>query len=82
MFHAGGGCISLNLGKGKSKLPGIFVAPGAVGLFLGSIWKRFFDIDIIWLAFIPLFALASILFTDVHSYSSIRCYSLVYRIEL
>ncbi len=65
MFHAGGGCISLNLGKGKSKLPGIFVAPGAVGLFLGSIWKRFFDIDIIWLAFIPLFALASILFTDV-----------------
>ena len=35
IFHAGGGYASLKLAPGKASLPGIFVAPGALGLTLG-----------------------------------------------
>lgn len=35
LFHVGGGYASLNLAPGKASLPGIFVAPGALGLTLG-----------------------------------------------
>lgn len=34
MFHVGGGIASLYAGKGKATLPGFFVAPGAIGVFL------------------------------------------------
>jgi FSR family fosmidomycin resistance protein-like MFS transporter len=35
MFHLGGGVVSLSLDRGRAAAPGIFVAPGAVGLFAG-----------------------------------------------
>lgn len=35
VFHVGGGFASLNLAPGKATLPGIFVAPGALGLTIG-----------------------------------------------
>jgi FSR family fosmidomycin resistance protein-like MFS transporter len=35
LFHVGGGAVSLNLAPGKAALPGIFVAPGALGLMIG-----------------------------------------------
>jgi len=35
LYHLGGGIISLNLKPGKAFLPGVFVAPGAFGLFIG-----------------------------------------------
>jgi FSR family fosmidomycin resistance protein-like MFS transporter len=35
LFHIGGGITSLNLARGKAALPGIFVAPGALGLTVG-----------------------------------------------
>ncbi len=35
LFHVGGGVISLKLADGKAALPGIYVAPGALGLALG-----------------------------------------------
>ncbi|HJX50954.1 hypothetical protein A3K73_03130 [Candidatus Pacearchaeota archaeon RBG_13_36_9] len=34
-FHIGGGIISLNLQPKKATMPGIFVAPGALGLAIG-----------------------------------------------
>lgn len=37
LFHVGGGSISLNLTPQKTTAPGIYVAPGALGLFLGII---------------------------------------------
>jgi FSR family fosmidomycin resistance protein-like MFS transporter len=37
LFHVGGGFTSLNLAPGKAALPGIYVAPGALGLMIG-IW--------------------------------------------
>lgn len=36
-FHIGGGVVSLNLTPKKASAPGIYVAPGAFGLFLGII---------------------------------------------
>jgi FSR family fosmidomycin resistance protein-like MFS transporter len=35
IFHVGGGSVSLDLAPGKAALPGIFVAPGALGLTIG-----------------------------------------------
>jgi len=35
LFHVGGGAISLNTSPGRATDPGIFVAPGALGLGLG-----------------------------------------------
>lgn len=40
LFHVGGGIDVLNISKSKATLPGIFVATGAIGLYLG---KRFLD---------------------------------------
>ena len=36
LFHVGGGSISLNLTPRRAAAPGIFVAPGALGLFVGT----------------------------------------------
>ncbi|MBQ9245104.1 hypothetical protein IJ182_02425 [bacterium] len=36
-FHVGGGIICLKLGKQNSTIPGMYVAPGALGLFLGML---------------------------------------------
>ena len=40
LFHVGGGVISLNLTPGKAALPGIYVAPGALGLMIGMLIGR------------------------------------------
>ncbi|OIO45442.1 MAG: hypothetical protein AUJ25_02065 [Parcubacteria group bacterium CG1_02_37_13] len=40
LFHIGGGSISLNLTPKKAAAPGIFVAPGVLGLFIGTIIGR------------------------------------------
>lgn len=37
LFHVGGGVVSLNLAPGKAALPGIYVAPGALGLMVGTL---------------------------------------------
>lgn len=37
LFHIGGGTVSLNITPNRATAPGLFVAPGALGLFLGTI---------------------------------------------
>ncbi len=37
LFHVGGGVIALNLDPKKAALPGIYVAPGAIGLMVGGL---------------------------------------------
>lgn len=37
LFHVGGGTVSLNLRPGKAALPGVFVAPGGIGLFASGL---------------------------------------------
>jgi len=41
IYHAGGGIVALNLEPSKAKYPGIYVAPGALGLFFGAVLGRF-----------------------------------------
>lgn len=40
VFHVGGGGISLRLTPGRAAAPGLFVAPGAIGLALGTMAGR------------------------------------------
>lgn len=40
LFHIGGGTISLNITPKKATAPGIYVAPGAIGLFLGVLMGK------------------------------------------
>jgi len=40
LFHLGAGSICLNLTPGRAAAPGMFVAPGAAGLFLGTLLGR------------------------------------------
>ena len=40
LFHLGAGSICLNLTPGRAAAPGMFVAPGAAGLFLGTFLGR------------------------------------------
>lgn len=35
-FHVGGGIVSLCISENKATLPGLFVAPGAIGVFIGG----------------------------------------------
>jgi len=37
LFHIGGGSISLNLTPKKATAPGIYVAPGAIGILVGTL---------------------------------------------
>jgi FSR family fosmidomycin resistance protein-like MFS transporter len=36
LFHVGGGITALRIGKGTASAPGLYVAPGAIGLLLGG----------------------------------------------
>jgi FSR family fosmidomycin resistance protein-like MFS transporter len=40
LFHIGGGIEILNLSRGKAYLLGIFVSPGALGIYLGTVLGR------------------------------------------
>lgn len=60
-FHVGGGSISLDLTKYRSSAPGIFVAPGAIGLALGTIIGKAGFINI-WIFSGILIIMATVLF--------------------
>jgi FSR family fosmidomycin resistance protein-like MFS transporter len=40
LFHVGGGIICLRISPHRATAPGIFVAPGSLGLFLGVIFGK------------------------------------------
>ncbi len=40
-YHAGGGSIALNVTPKRATAPGVFVAPGALGLFAGTLAARY-----------------------------------------
>lgn len=40
LFHLGGGLDALNASEKKAAWLGIFVSPGAVGLYVGTLWGR------------------------------------------
>lgn len=49
-YHIGGGSIALKLSGGRSLLSGLFVAPGAIGLFLGAFLWKIPSFELLWLS--------------------------------
>ncbi len=41
IFHVGGGTIALNINPRKALMPGLFVAPGGIGLTIGILFARY-----------------------------------------
>lgn len=64
LFHSGGGYISLKMGNGRAKLPGLFVAPGAIGLFLGTYWNKIPNSENFVLIFLLLISIGLMTFIE------------------
>ena len=72
LFHLGGGIDTLNTGLDRSAALGIFVSPGAVGLFLGTLWGRG-DAAPLWAGPVGLLVLAgAILWLCRRTFGSLR----------
>ena len=72
LFHLGGGIDTLNTGLDRSAALGIFVSPGAVGLFLGTLWGRG-DAVSLWAGPVGLLGLAgAILWLCRRTFGSLR----------
>lgn len=58
LFHLGGGIDTLNVSENKAVWLGVFVSPGAVGLYLGTLWGKGSVLSL-WLAPAVLLLLAA-----------------------
>lgn len=61
LFHVGGGSISLNLTPKKATAPGIYVAPGALGLLVGTLLGKSGQF-IVWPVILALIVLCFMMF--------------------
>ncbi len=59
LFHLGGGIDVLNTSQKKAAALGIFVSPGALGLFIGTLWGKS-TTPALWIAPVGLLLLAGI----------------------
>ena len=72
LFHLGGGIDTLNVSETKAAALGIFVSPGAFGLYLGTIWSKGTSLPL-WIAPLVLILLAvGILWLCRHNFGSLR----------
>ena len=72
LFHLGGGIDTLNVSEKKAAWLGVFVSPGAVGLYLGTLWGKGTSVSL-WLAPVVLLLLsAGILLLCKRSFGSFR----------
>jgi FSR family fosmidomycin resistance protein-like MFS transporter len=60
LFHVGGGTIALNLQPEKASLPGVFVAPGGIGLFAGALILKLYGYHPLLFA-LPLLAMGTLI---------------------
>lgn len=58
LFHLGGGIDTLNVSQSSASALGIFVSPGALGLYLGTLWGKA-DAIPLWIAPLVLVLLAA-----------------------
>lgn len=61
LFHVGGGSVALDLTPYKATAPGIFVAPGAIGLVIGTLLGRS-GFAHVWIFAVTLVAMATVLY--------------------
>ena len=62
LFHVGGGAHAICATPGKAAGPGLFVAPGALGLFVGALMGKSNFLPTIFLALIILFGAGAVYF--------------------
>lgn len=60
LFHLGGGIDVLNTSQKRASALGIFVSPGALGLFLGTLWGKGHAIPL-WLGPVGLVLMAAVI---------------------
>ena len=82
LFHVGGGLDVLNDSQSKSSALGIFVSPGAFGLYLGGILGKGADIPSLLPITLLLVMGALILVTVRQSYGSLRSLNAPAQVEL
>ncbi|MGE5627906.1 MAG: hypothetical protein ACM3X7_07285 [Solirubrobacterales bacterium] len=68
-FHVGGGVIILNLRPGKAALPGIYVAPGAIGLLIGTLIGKSVFFSPLFFSLLLIIAAASIVSFGISHFS-------------
>jgi len=79
LFHVGGGTISLNLKQGKASIPGVFVAPGGIGLFSGLLISKYYIFP--YKVFIALLLAAIILIYFIKKPAILYCAKTVNHID-
>ena len=72
MFHVGGGTDVLNSSENKPTLLGVFVSPGAMGIFLGALLGRREDLPMLPVILLLLIALIGILYFGFREKQSFR----------
>jgi FSR family fosmidomycin resistance protein-like MFS transporter len=65
LFHVGAGTIGLNLTPKKATAPGILVAPGAIGLFLGTIIAKFYGFSLLIPTIISFILITLMIYTKI-----------------
>ena len=60
LFHLGGGIDVLNTSQKRAAALGIFVSPGALGLFLGTLWGKGVSVPL-WLGPLGLLVMANLI---------------------
>ena len=67
LFHLGGGIDVLNTSQKRAWALGIFVSPGALGLFLGTVWGKGTAVPL-WLAPLGLLVMAAAILLPYRSF--------------
>jgi len=65
LFHIGGGTISLNLTPKKATAPGIYVAPGTIGLLVGGLYGKSAIFSIIPIFILLVISSLFVIFTKI-----------------
>lgn len=60
LFHLGGGIDTLNVSEQKAAALGVFISPGALGLYLGTLWGKGTSLPL-WLAPLLLVLLTAVI---------------------
>jgi MFS transporter, FSR family, fosmidomycin resistance protein len=63
LFHVGGGVVALNLEPRRASMPGVFVAPGALGLLAGTLISK--DLTFIAWPFVILLLISALVISTI-----------------